>query len=178
MNPRITNIVDNDGNLYVTYWDVPKPEKDKFKSNQISCKKITGPWLFNGWPVYIDHITEKEIKPSNYKIFISCISSFGYEIRKSDGLLPRGYNIKISRPHSKRGQFTPVGGNIYIDGNRMKYLEVYNQLKSCNTQIKTRSGNPVVEQKFKGYIYVSIESYVEELITCATGNPYKIKRKI
>lgn len=173
----VTKIVDNDGNLYVTHWALPELKNDQFKANELACTKSTGPWFFTGKPAFIDQIAKEDIRPSNYKSFAYCMIDHNYKINKSDGFFPKGYDVQVSRSHSNKGEYVPVGGTIYIEGNGKSYLEIYNNLKSCDDKIRKRLGMPVMEQEFNEIVVVSIETYFEELISCTTGKPYKIDDK-
>lgn len=175
-NQRNTEIIDNDGNLYVTNWTVTKENMANFEKVSIDCLNSAGKWLFLNPRVTIDAIHENEIKPSNYKAYISCILDRNYKLISSEGFFPHSYMLQLSRIHATGGEYMPVGASIHIQGSGMQFNEVFTKLKSCVQKARESKGSSVVEERFRGYIYVSIEAFIESVMVCTTGKPYQAKK--
>lgn len=72
-------LIDNDGNMYITYWDIKGVEQAGFNLTVKECREnIKSDRLFNK-AIQVSEIKLTNIVPSLFKQFNSCILSKQYE---------------------------------------------------------------------------------------------------
>lgn len=159
-------LLDNDGNLYLTYWNAGNNSEDEFTTNIKFCKKeILSDRIF-GKAKTITQIQESQIVPSLYVPFIKCINNFGYRLENKEAVLPKKYRLSLSRGHSSHKRYMPVGGMFYLSKNGSNYLAAYVAVTACKESASSE-GNGGVDETFSGgYSSVSIVGYLDTMKEC------------
>lgn len=170
-------ILDNDGNLYVSYWNVDPSEIDRFTETVKACHAKIDNALFYSVPPSIDDVSADMLKPIYYKKFNSCIQQSEFSLAFADGFYPKGFNIYIYRAQNSDGSYLPVGGKYFLPTKSKKFEEMLSEVKECDASVQTQKDPGILEQNFSGFSYVNIEHYVESLMSCVSERPYKIRAK-
>lgn len=169
-----SQLLDNDGNLYIAYWDVPKDGKVKFKEVEKSCQNsIRKDRIFlNALSIHDFDISD--IRPSLYVPFVRCIFNHDYHLIDKEGFSPDSYNLSFYRSHTTTSNYLPVGTTYNIVKKGSKYIGVYNDVVACEESILNQGDG--VEDGFTNYtISVSIEKYVADLKKCMVQKSYIVK---
>jgi hypothetical protein len=168
-------ITDNDGNLYVTYWDSGTDDHDTFATNAIACRdKLSEQRLFLK-NISIADLSEEQIKPSVYVPFIKCVHALGYNLIDKQGYAPDEYNLSFSRTHASRGDYLPVGGTYILRKQKIRFLEVYLDVKACEAQALEGKEDAAVEEYGSLYVTVSVEGFAEKIKTCLQSRSYTVE---
>ena len=174
-NMRRAMLSENDGNMYLTYWEKNEKNNSAFKTVDNKCsKKIYS----EGYILkkIMSEISEDEIKPTLYKKFVQCISDEGFTYVSGDGYLPFKFRLTLFRGHSIQGQYMPVGARYYISKKGTSFLNVFRHVKKCERKILATKGGGVKDEYFSGFISVSIKQYVKSMHSCLTEQNYKLER--
>lgn len=170
-----TKLIDNDGNLYVSNWKVKEGELERFEAIRSKCVSIIPVSIFSKGPPLIDKLSLDVVKPTNYKNFVSCISSHGYTMSSAQGFYPQGFNLYLNRTQNYEGQYMPVGGALFIDVKTKNYLEILTKAQKCDLITREELGSSVEDRSIGGFSYVSIESYAETIMSCILGRKYNLE---
>lgn len=168
-------ITDNDGNLYITYWDSGADDHDTFAMNAVACRdKLSDQRLFLK-NTSIANMSEEQIKPSVYVPFIKCIHAFGYQLIDKQGYAPDEYKLSFSRTHASQGDYLPVGGNYILRKQKVRYLDVYRDVSACETQALEGKADAAVEDYGNLYVTVSVEGFARKIKTCLVSKSYTVR---
>jgi hypothetical protein len=164
-------LLDNDGNLYVTRWAVTSNEELGFHGVVSACKnKLREYRLFLNTHSIHEYGAE-DIKPSLYVNFIKCLSAYGVSLVGKDGFVPESYKLVLSRTHTTRNNYLPVGNQLKIKRRGVQFRDVYMDVKRCDEKLRKVG---VEEEYNKSYLRVSIEGYVEQFELCLNKKGYEI----
>lgn len=169
-----TSIIDNDGNMYVTKWDLGNKSSADFEKDIKTCDKNFYPKMIVERALDFNEIKEDDIKPSIFKEHGQCIISHGYTLKEKNGFAPDKFKLSIMRTHSKSSSYIPVGATFYIYKSHAKYIDAYKQLTLCDTQAK-KNNEGIEEEYGEEYISVSIRPYVNSIKTCFENADYIIQ---
>lgn len=173
--PSQAQLIDNDGNIYVTYWEVPEQGHEKFSKTVSICKdSLRDQRLFLSAYTIHDYEIE-EIQPTLYKPFVRCIHKEGYKPLPNEAYPPEYFELSFSRTHSTKDNYIPVGSKFRIEKTNTPYIEAYKRALSCDREIIS-AGHGVNESYGAGYSSVSIETYIEEFQTCLESSGFKVEK--
>lgn len=165
-------LIDNDGNMYITYWDIKDVEQAGFDLSVKECRKnIESNRLFNK-SIQVSEIKLTNIVPSLFKQFNSCILSRHYEHKYSDAFSPDKYRLSITRPISSSGEYMPVGAKYILTKKGAKFKGVVIDVKACELEINKTEKQGINEVNSVRYTHVSIESYSSSMMSCLRGKSY------
>ena len=170
-NERQAFIVDNDGNMYVTKWDLGNKSAAEFEADEKACTKELYQKMILERALDFNEIKEEDIKPSVFKAHGQCIMDRGYTLKEKNSFSPEKFKLSIIRTHAKSSSYIPVGVDFFIVKNHTRYLEAYKQLVLCDAQAKNNDQG-VEEEYVEQYIRVSIKPYVDSIKTCFTDAGY------
>lgn len=173
MNKYVSvELLDNDGNMYITYWDVKDINKHDFNLSIKECRKeIQFKRLFNK-NRQVSEIKISDIKPSLFKPFNSCLLVKQYEHKSSDAFAPDKYKLTITRAISSSGEYMPVGAKYYIFKNGVKFKGILLDVKKCELVINKMRNQGISETYSGFYSHVSIEGYANSMTSCLRNNNY------
>ncbi|RYY73415.1 MAG: hypothetical protein EOO52_18625 [Gammaproteobacteria bacterium] len=166
-------IVDNDGNMYQTIWDVSHLNADEIKETKKMCAKKIFPKMVLNNATEISEILESDIKPSLFKEYGQCFISAGFKLIGKDGFLPDRFLLSMSRKNSKSSS-QAVGGHFYIIKKHAKYIDVYKDVIQCQ-ESAFRNNHGLEEFYDDTYSYVSIKPYINYMKSCLTDTGYTIQ---
>ncbi len=167
-------LLDNDGNMYSTFWDLGTSENAGFiKKVELCNQQVKDRELFRQH-VELSHINPNDIQPSLFKEHTRCIESHGFTLKNKEAFLPTKFMLTIYRGHSKTSNYMPVGGTYYIGKKNASFIEVYKHVAECSLKIKNSEGGGVIEKYVDNATYVSIEPYLALLQSCLTNFGYGI----
>lgn len=169
-----TSIIDNDGNMYLTTWELGEKKSDDFEKTQKMCeKKIHRKMIFMN-TIDIGTISEDDIKPTLFKENGQCFISQGYGLKAKNGFAPDKFELAISRSHAKSSSYMPVGSSFFIIKKQARYIDVYKDVIKCKIQAEEK--NIGAEEDYSDYYtYVSIKSYVDHMKSCLIDANYQIE---
>jgi hypothetical protein len=173
-NERQAFIVDNDGNMYVTKWDLGTKNSDEFESDISNCDKSVYHKMILEHTLDFKDIKEEEISPSVFKEHGQCIMDRGYTLTEKGGFAPEKFKLSIIRTHSKSSTYIPVGTVFFIAKTHSRYIDVYKHLTWCDAQAKNNNLG-IVEDYGNQYIQVSIKPYVDSIKLCFTEAGYTLE---
>lgn len=175
-NTMQDSLIDNDGNMYVTTWDLGGKTSDMFLAEQTVCaQKIYEHMILDRAPD-IHQIKEEDIKPSLFKEHASCIRANGYALKSKNGFSPDKFKLSIFRSHLKSSDYMPVGRVFYLTKKSAKYIDALRRLNHCSEQARKTDKEKAVEEYSDVYTYVSIKPYVESIESCMKEAGYTIER--
>ncbi len=167
-------LLDNDGNMYSTFWDLGSNDEASFvKKLELCDQQIKDRELFRQH-VELFQINLSDIQPSLFKEHTRCIEAQGFTLKNKEAFLPTKFMLTIYRGHSKTSNYIPVGGTYYIGKKNTSFLDIYKHVTECTLQIKNTDGGGVVEKYMENATYVSIEPYVALMQSCLTNFGYLI----
>ena len=169
-----TSILDNDGNLYLTTWDLGDKDPEEFKKTEEMCEKKIYPKTLIKQTTDISELSETDIKPSLFKENGQCFISQGYVLKAKNGFSPDKFKFTVSRSHAKSSFYMPVGGYFYIVKKQAKYIDVYRHVIQCKAEANQK-GIEAEEIYDDSYSYVSIEAYFKFMKSCLTKIGYSIE---
>jgi hypothetical protein len=168
-------ITDNDGNLYITYWDVDVTDYDTFDTRALACRdQFSEQRLFIN-ALSIADFSVDDIKPSIYLPFIQCIHAQGYNLLNKEGYAPDEYRVTVSRAHSSHGNYMPIGGNYTLKKARVRYINVFQDVKACEAQALEDNQDGVVEEFSDGFVSASVEVFLDEMKDCLASRAYRVE---
>ncbi len=173
-NQMQTSIIDNDGNMYVTKWDLGSKSLTEFEDDVKSCEKHVHDKIILGRVLDFREIKEDEIRPSVFKEHGQCIISRGYILKEKKGLGPDKFKLSTIRTHSKSSSYIPVGATFHISKSRARYVDAYKQLAICDSQAKNNNEG-IKEEYGDEYISVTIKPYVDSIKACFENAGYAIE---
>jgi len=166
------DLIDNDGNMYITYWDIKGVEQVDFNLLVKECRDdIKSNRLFSK-AIQVSEMKLTSIVPSLFKQFNSCIQSKHYEHKYSDAFSPDKYKLSITRPISSSGEYMPVGAKYFLTKKGVKYKNVIIDIKECELEINKTESKGIQEVHSAGYSHVSIEDYANNMKTCLRKDSY------
>jgi hypothetical protein len=169
-----TSIVDNDGNMYVTTWDLGEKKLEDFETSKKICETKIAPHMIFRIDLDISSFSEPQIKPSLFKENGQCFISQGYVLKAKEGFSPEKFRFSVARTHSKSSSYMPVGGYFYIVKKQARYIDVYKHVIQCKTEAQQK--NMGVEEIYDdSYSYVSIEPYFNYMKSCLAAVGYIIE---
>ncbi|MCW9047557.1 MAG: hypothetical protein OQK46_05705 [Gammaproteobacteria bacterium] len=167
-------LLDNDGNLYVTFWEINETLLTGFKSTVLQCRKqIKKKSLFNK-ALDVTDINLDNVKPSLFKEFNLCIRDKGYIHKSSDAFFPGSYQVSLSRSHSSTDRYMPVGGSYHITKKNSDFKSVLNGLKLCVDKTNHKYSSESYEENSTYYSQVNIEPYANSLENCLKESAYVV----
>jgi hypothetical protein len=172
--PEQVRLLDNDGNTYITYWEVPDEQYAQFAETVANCREsLSDQHLFLS--AYTIHEYDiGDIRPTLYKPFVSCILGQGYKSLPNEAYNPEYFELTFSRSQSTGDKFMPVGARFRIEKPNAAYKQVFEKVLSCDKKIIS-AGLGVNETYGYAYQSVSIEAYVEEFTLCMETSGYKVR---
>lgn len=169
------HIIDNDGNLYITYWDAKPADYETFSARALACKnQLSEQRLFVN-PLSIADFTTEQITPSVYVPLITCIHAHGYNLVDKTGYTPDSYRLVFSRAHLSRGDYLPIGASYTLHKPKARYQDVYTDVKMCETLTLNGRKDGAVEEIADGFIRASMEVFVNQMKACLTSKSYAIE---
>ncbi len=178
VNHKIQAFVDNDGNQYVTYWKVADTEEamDAFSEVKKQCieRFKRAPHLDLVTP--ISELQENDLKPKNFITVVSCMKHYGYQMAKSEAFYPESFTFNISKSHTKRGEFMPVGVTYILNNKGKVYADVMGDLMECSKSA-SKEGAPEIRY-YDNWVYTSIENYAESMTTCLASLNYAVEERV
>lgn len=175
---RQEQLIDNDGNAYVTSWKVSDEKIDAFFEAQKKCKESIYKKQFILRATPLQKIPKHLIAPDLYKEHTTCIQGYNLELIDSEGYFPKSFVLNTYRSHSTtdRQQYMPVGGKIILTKPGSSFKQVYQHVKQCNA-LASQHGVNGVEESYPGdFIHVSIEKYYSTLAICFQKLSYQVER--
>lgn len=173
-----TQLFDNDGNLYITYWDVSDTEISGFNDATKTCKESLEEFRIFSNIQSIHELDASKIRPSLYVKYVSCVYKSGYKLVDKEAFSPEYYTLSFFRTHSTNSNYIPVGSMYNIKKDGARYISVYNAVINCDSLIQKQGGG--VEELTSGdFISVSIEKYIDDFESCLESKgfePTKISR--
>lgn len=160
-----SRIIDNDGNLYETYWNVSSDAYAQFEKDVGGCgERLKATHLFSR-PRPIFQYQHSQLTPSLYSVFIECIYSFGYQFEGKEGYKPNGFKLRLSLSRSYSSRFiTPAKTfSVYKKGGVL--ADFYLDVKQCEAE--------AVEART---IREGVEAYVEKIDSCLTARDYTLEK--
>ena len=165
-------LIDNDGNMYITYWDVMDEKITEFNLSIKECRENIRSNKLHNKAIEVSDIKASDIKPSLFKKFNSCILSKHYEHKYSDAFSPTKYKLSIIRSISSAGEYMPVGAKYYVTKNGVKYRDVLVDVKECELIINKTEKQGIYEIHSVNYSHVSIEGYASNMTSCLRKRNY------
>jgi len=173
-NYHYVELLDNDGNLYVTFWDISEATLNKFKMIVKQCReKIRERRLFNK-AQHISDINTDSIKPSLFKEFNLCIREKDFIHKNSDAFYPGSYQLSIYRGHSTTGKYMPVGGSYKITRKNTDYKRVLSDVKICVDKTNHNNKSETYEMNSTHISQVNIEPFANSIETCLKDISYTV----
>lgn len=177
VNHKIQAFVDNDGNQYVTYWKVEDNEEamNAFSEVKKQCAERfkRAPHLDLVTP--ISELQESDLKPKNFITIVSCMKHYRYQMEKSEAFYPESFTFNISKSHTKRGEFMPVGVSYILKYKGKVYADVVGDLRGCSENA-SKYGAPEIRY-YDNWVYTSIEKYAESMTTCLAALDYTVEER-
>ncbi len=173
---REHRLLDNDGNEYITHWQVIEERIDAFKTSTKKCDvKYSKNRIFSQANLITSYQIEN-LRPSIFKAHTRCIAKEGFKLDYSEGFIPDSYLLRVYHSHSNTGQYLPVGGSISIIKKGIQFLDVYKDTKACQSITETSPKKNVVEQHTSDF--VSVEVYFKTMLDCLNSKFYKTRIQI
>lgn len=173
-NSTQSQLLDNDGNLYITYWDVSKDSAEEFKETEKSCENSLRDDMIFITATSIHDFNATNIRPSLYIPYVKCLLDNNYKLVDKEGFSPESYTLSFYRSHTTTYDYMPVGAMYSIVKKGARYISVYNDLLACEKSILDQGGG--ADESSTSYTKsVSIEKYVADFEECMTKKSYTIK---
>lgn len=170
------SIVDNDGNMYVTVWDLGEKSSADFLAEQKICHQKIYTRMILDRAFDVSEIREEDIKPSVFKDHGTCIKSSGYTLREKNGFSPDKFKLNIFRSHLKSSTYMPVGAIFYLSKKSARYIDTFKSLNDCSAKAKKLDKGGLVEEYSDAYTYVSIKPYVDSVESCMKDAGYRVEK--
>jgi len=174
-NYQTADLLDNDGNIYITYWQVGNESLKSFNDTLQECRESIKSKKILHNSTLISEINLEDIKPLLFKEFNLCIGKLRFIHKHSDAFYPEKFKLSIFRGHSTDGQYLPVGSVFYIYKKSTIFKDVLINVKGCEVDIKNTDRKGINEIISSGYSYVSIESYIDIMKLCLERHNYILK---
>lgn len=177
-NVQQVQLLDNDGNMYITYWNVNALLLASFNGTVKNCReRIKAKRIFPG-SIYpgsksVSELSVDVIVPSVFKEFNLCIREGRYEHQYSDAFSPEKFQLSFFKGHSASDNYLPVGGSYHIYKKGSKFRDALIDVKKCKFTLDKSKKNGVSEIYTGGFVYVSIESYVIGMRECLIKDSYE-----
>ncbi|WNO09740.1 hypothetical protein [Teredinibacter sp. KSP-S5-2] len=174
---RQEQLIDNDGNAYVTSWRVSNENTENFFDAQKKCQEDIYKKQFILRAAPLHKIPEHLITPNLYKEHTTCIKGHNLELVDSEGYFPENFVLNAYRSHSAtvRQQYMPVGGKIILTKPGTSFKQVYQDVKQCDVRASQYGENGVEESYPGNFIHVSIEKYYYTLAKCLEELSYQVE---
>ncbi len=167
-------LLDNDGNLYLTYWDIDKETTEVFLERKSVCMSELNVNRIFGKAKPISEIDKSQLKPVLYLPLVKCLYGHGYQLVDKDALLPSEFRLSLYRSHSTKGNYVPVGSMYILSKKGASYSDVYTSILGCDKKSKENTNNGAEETYGSGFISVSIEKYADNMQQCLRLEGYFI----
>jgi len=179
-NLNQAQLLDNDGNVYSTFWKLDQGEKSGFASVVKKCKGQVYDKIKFGKSLQLSEIERLRIapslSPSLSKEYAQCISNSGLLLVSEKVFLPAKFRLIMYKGHSAKGNYMPVGAVYHLRKKGATFLDVFQHTKACKAKVFDTVNAAVTEEYFSGYVYVSLESHVEAMRACMTEYAYDLTR--
>lgn len=167
-------LLDNDGNLYLTYWDIGRESVETFSEDITVCESAVVPQsLFRG-ALSISQIDVGQIKPSRYVPMLKCLYARGYQLKDKKAVLPLAYKVRLVRGHSSSNTYMPVGSTFHIVKDGENYLGAYTAVNVCKVRASRGNNGGIDEVIGSDFITVSIVTYVDIMKACLAEMSFKL----
>lgn len=169
-------LLDNDGNIYITYWDVNASLLVPFNNTVKNCRERMEAKKIFGHSKNVSDLNVDVIEPSMFKGFNLCIEEEGYAHQYSDAFSPEKLMLSFFKGLSASEDYLPVGGSYYIYKKSNKFRDALVDVKKCKSAVDKLQNNGGDEIHTGNFIYVSIESYIHSMRECLIRYSYKFTR--
>lgn len=170
-------LLDDDGNLYVTYWDIDKETTEVFSERKLACMSDLNVNRIFGKAKPISEIDKSQLKSALYLPLVKCLYGYGYQLVDKDALLPSKFRLSLYRSHSTKDNYMPVGGMYILSKRGASYSDVYTSILRCDKKSKENTNNGAEETYGSGFISVSIEKYADKIQQCLRLEGYFISNE-
>lgn len=171
----LVQLLDNDGNLYLTYWDKADATKDAFSADIQSCKKHLQDKKIFGKAKTINEIKASDTKPTLYVPLLKCIYNSGYNLSDKAVTRPSKFRLNLSRGYSSSRNYLPVGGKFNLFKKGAEFSEVHQSVKHCDAIASAQPNQGINEINDGLFISVSIKVYADTITQCLRDNSYKVE---
>ena len=168
-------LVDNDGNLYVSYWKQLLPSQVKLQNATSTCQRtLRKDLFFPGWLV-LNKVSPEDINPSNYKAYVNCIWDSGFELNGSDAFFPKGYYVGLRLANHSPPRVVRLGGEKPLHKESLLLSDLYQDLDKCAVANRGAPTSAAEEKPDAGEIHISLEEFAKGLEACMQDKGYTFK---
>lgn len=168
------SIIDNDGNIYNTYWNKSSLSIEAFTQATEYCrKKLRRERYFPG-QIDISKVQVSDFQPVIYKPYVSCVYDYGFELASSEAFTPLNFLVSMHRTTSLTDIYMPVGAVLEVSRPKTELLALFLDVKACRQQLISLHKSTLIETHFKGATFVDIEPFAQSLQQCLEQKFYSV----